>query len=67
MKVKSLFLSMFVLSMFTACENGTEPGNIVSDGSVLQGRITEDVVLSSGSTYKLNGEYIVSSGATLTI
>ena len=66
MKAKSLFLSMFILSMFTACENGKEPegGNIVSDGSVLQGRITEDAVLSSGSTYKLNGEYIVSSGAT---
>ena len=69
MKAKNLFLSMFILSMFTACENGKEPegGNIVSDGSVLQGRITEDAVLSSGSTYKLNGEYIVSSGATLTI
>lgn len=56
------------ISMLVACsddpnQGGTEIGN----GAVLNGTITENVTLKSGNTYKLSGEYIVESGATLNI
>lgn len=41
--------------------------NTVENGTTLKGTITEDVTLKSGNTYKLSGEYIVKSGATLNI
>ena len=58
------------LTLFTACSDdettnngGDEPGA----ETTLSGSITEDVTLTSGTTYRLSGQYIVEEGATLTI
>ena len=59
------------LTLFTACSDdeptnngGDEPG---TEETTLTGTITEDVTLTSGTTYRLSGQYIVEEGATLTI
>lgn len=60
---------------FTACSDDDDDDdddnatteNVISDGATLQGTITTDVTLAEGNTYYLSGEYIVESGATLTI
>lgn len=57
------------LSFFTACSDDDNNGNGDDKGdvTVLKGSITSDVTLKAGNTYKLSGEYIVESGATLNI
>lgn len=58
------------LSFFTACSDDDDENN-GNNGSgevtVLKGSVTSDVTLKAGNTYKLSGEYIVESGATLNI
>ena len=61
------------LTLFTACSddettnNGGNGGDEPGTETTLTGTITEDVTLTSGSTYRLSGQYIVEEGATLTI
>ena len=61
------------LTLFTACSddettnNGGNGGNEPGAETTLSGSITEDVTLTSGTTYRLSGQYIVEEGATLTI
>lgn len=61
------------MSFFASCtdsdnnDNGGENGNTVENGATLKGTITTDVTLKAGNSYKLSGEYIVESGATLNI
>ena len=67
---KNLFSLAFLagLSLFTACDDENDtPTPDVEEENVLSGTITEDVTLTSGTTYRLNGQYIVEEGATLTI
>lgn len=75
--MKTLNLKLYSLalvagmSFFTACTDsneGDEPkGNEIENGATLRGNITSDVTLKAGNSYKLSGEYIVESGATLNI
>lgn len=61
------------MSIFASCTdsdnngNGGENGNTVENGATLKGTVTTDVTLKAGNSYKLSGEYIVESGATLNI
>ena len=67
---KNLFSLAFLvsLSLFTACDDENDtPTPDGGEENVLSGTITEDVTLTSGTTYRLNGQYIVEEGATLTI
>ena len=77
-KWKSYSLALIAgMSVLTACSsddnndnggNGNNGnGNEIENGTTLKGTITSDVTLTSGSTYKLSGEYIVEDGATLNI
>lgn len=66
------FISMALIAgmtLFTACDDEENGGN-GGDGdyaATLSGDVTEDVTLTSGNTYELNGSYTVKDGATLTI
>lgn len=67
-------LATALLAVLSTClisckkENNDEPENPINNQSlVLKGSITDNVTLKSGLTYQLDGEYIVESGATLTI
>lgn len=57
--------------IFLSCSDSEEKdapqGNEVENGATLKGTITSDVTLKAGNSYKLSGEYIVESGATLNI
>ena len=58
------------LTLFTACsddETTDNGGDNPTSETTLTGSITEDVTLTSGTTYRLSGQYIVEEGATLTI
>ena len=68
-KCKFVFNGPFGRSFFTACSDDDNNGNGDDKGdvTVLKGSITSDVTLKAGNTYKLSGEYIVESGATLNI
>ena len=61
------------MTLFTACSddettnNGGNGGDEPGAETTLSGSITEDVTLTSGTTYRLSGQYIVEEGATLTI
>ncbi len=77
-KWKSYSLALIAgMSVLTACSsddnndnggNGNNGnGNEIENGTTLKGTITSDVTLTTGSTYKLSGEYIVEDGATLNI
>ena len=58
------------LTLFTACsddETTDNGGDNPTSETTLTGNITEDVTLTSGTTYRLSGQYIVEEGATLTI
>ena len=60
------------MSFFTACSSSDDNddnnnGNEIENGATLKGTITSDVTLKTGNSYKLSGEYIVESGATLHI
>lgn len=75
--MKSLNLKMYSLALaagmfiFLSCSDSEEKdapqGNEVENGATLKGTITSDVTLKAGNSYKLSGEYIVESGATLNI
>lgn len=77
MKTKSLKLMAWALmacmGVFTSCNEDDDPqqpdngGDTIENGGTLEGFITSDLTLKSGNTYKLNGEFIVKSGATLNI
>ena len=67
-------LATVLLATLSTClisckkENNDEPDNPINNQNlVLKGSITDNVTLKSGLTYQLDGEYIVESGATLTI
>ena len=70
------FLSMALvagMTLFTACSDDEDDsgngggGNNGEYAATLSGSITEDVTLTEGNTYALNGRYTVEEGATLTI
>lgn len=61
------------MSIFTSCSdsdntgNNGVNGNEIKNGATLKGTVSSDVTLKAGNSYKLSGEYIVESGATLNI
>ena len=60
------------MTLFTACDDNNDDGGNGGGGNgdyaaTLSGSITEDVTLTEGNTYALNGRYTVEEGATLTI
>ena len=70
---KKLYSLAFLagLTLFTACSDDEEtpdvPGGNEEETIVLEGSITEDVILERGKTYELSGAYMVEEGATLNI
>ena len=75
---KKLIYSLALLASmcaFVACSDDDDDDDdsssteetVIANGSTLQGTISSDVTLAEGYTYYLSGEYIVNSGATLTI
>lgn len=62
-----LLAAVFALSVTSCSSKENEPEQPTEEELLLTGNITSDCTLKGGYTYKLDGEYIVESGATLNI
>ena len=66
--MKKLVIGLFAFgTILTSCSSDDTNGPIAPETSVLQGNITSDLTLNSGTVYTLRGATYVKPGATLTI